>query len=82
MAQTYETTGELADNRTVKLDQALPAAAGKVRVTVELVTSETRPDLEQFMERMWEAQRRRGHVPKTKQEIDAYLNAERDSWDS
>lgn len=82
MSRVYEVTGELIDNQTLKLDEALPAAAGKVRVTVQLVPSGTRPDLKEFMELMWEEQRRRGHVPPTKDEVDGYLNAERDSWDS
>lgn len=82
MSQVYEVSGELVDNQTVKLDQALPTAAGKVRVTVELLPEGTRPALREFMERMWEEQRRRGHVPPTKEEVDAYLKAERDSWDS
>lgn len=81
MSQVYQISGELIDNQTLKLDESLPAAAGKVRVTVELLPGETQPDLKKFMEGMWERQRRRDHVPRTKEEIDAYLSAERDSWD-
>ena len=81
MSQIYQVNGELIDNLTLKLDAALPAATGKVRVTVELFPGKPRPDLKEFVEQMWERQRLRGHVPRTKEEIDAYINAERDSWD-
>ncbi len=81
MSHTYHATGELIDAQTLKLDQPLPAPTGKVRVTVETMSEQVRPDLKEYMEQIWEAQRRRGHVSRTKEEIDAYLNAERDSWD-
>jgi hypothetical protein len=80
MSPLYRGSGELIDDQTVKLDKALPTAAGRVRVTLEFESSEAPPDLLQFMERMWEEQHRRGHVPPTKEEVDGYLNAERDSW--
>jgi hypothetical protein len=82
MSQIYQVTGELTDSLTFKLDEPLPASAGKVRVTVEVVESEWRPGLAEFMNRMWEEQRRRGRVPPTKEEVDGYLKSERESWDS
>ena len=81
MSQSFQVTGELIDPQMVKLDQPIPAAPGKVRVTVELLSGEKGSNLNEFMERMWEQQRSRGHVPRTKEEIDAHLNTERDSWD-
>jgi hypothetical protein len=82
MSQTLQVTGELIDPQMVKLDQPIALTSGKVRVTVELLPGEKGSNLREFMKRMWEEQRLRGHVPRTKEEIDAYLNAERDSWDS
>ena len=81
MSQTFEVNGEMTDSRHVKLDEAIPLSQGKVRVIVEPVAATAKPDLKEFLEQMWEAQRRRGHVPRTKEQIDADLNAERDSWD-
>ena len=52
MSQVYQVTGELTDSRTVKLDEPLPAAAGKVRVTVEVCPTEPRTDLREFLEQM------------------------------
>lgn len=35
---------------------------------------------DQVLAEIWEAQRSRGHVPPTRQEVDEYLRAERESW--
>jgi hypothetical protein len=43
--------------------------------------SGSKPDLAAFERALRERQQVRGHVPPTKEEIDAYLKAERDSWD-
>ena len=37
MEQAYVLSGELCDGRSLLLDQAVPLAAGKVRVTVEAI---------------------------------------------
>jgi len=81
MSQAYQITGELTDSRHVTLDEPLPLAAGKVRVTVERLPSGPKPDLAVFERSLRERQQARGHVPPTKEEIDAYLKAERESWD-
>lgn len=82
MSQTFETTGEMTDNRHVTLDEAIPLAAGKVRIIVEPVAVKPAPDLDAFLRDLRARQKARGHVPPTKEEVDAYINAERDSWDS
>lgn len=82
MQQAYVVTGSLTDARTVTLDEALPAEQGKVRVVLELLPVAPRPmDLIAFERMLRERQAARGHVPPTKEEIDAYLKAERESWD-
>jgi len=81
MSQAYEVTGELTDSRHVILDEPIPLTVGKVRVTVEQIPGEAKPDLAAFERSLRERQQARGHVPRTKEEIDAYLNAERNSWD-
>ncbi|MCI0441224.1 MAG: hypothetical protein L0177_19150 [Chloroflexi bacterium] len=74
-------TGKLTDARTVALDEALPLGNVKVRLIVEpLISARPRPYLE-VMEEIRRRQRERGHVPPSREEVDAYLNAERDSWD-
>jgi hypothetical protein len=81
MSGIYELTGELTDSRHVTLDEPVPLAPGKVRVIVEQVPTGVKPDLAAFERTLRERQAARGHVPPTKEEVDAYLNAERDSWD-
>jgi hypothetical protein len=81
MSHVYQVTGELTDSRHVTLDQPIPLTAGKVRVIVEQLPTGPKPDLSAFELTLRERQRARGHLPRTKEEIDSYLAAERDSWD-
>ena len=79
------TTGTLVDPQTIRFDAPLPANGEAVRVTVT-VTVGVRPqpldgpELLKLMEKIWEEQRQRGYVPMTKEQIDAYLREERESW--
>jgi hypothetical protein len=81
MQNAYIVTGSVMDERSLKLDEPLPVKAGKVRITVEILPGEPKETLSEFLERIHQAQRERGYVPPTREEVDAYLNAERDSWD-
>ena len=81
MRNAYVLTGTVSDERTLNLDEDLPVKAGKVRVVVELIQAPLPNDYPEFMARLREQQRQRGHVPRTREEVDAYLKAERDSWD-
>jgi hypothetical protein len=82
MKPAYIVTGTLTDEHTVKLDEPLPLAQGKVRLKVEpLVPAPKRPHDEVIAE-IWSRQDARGHQPRTREEIDAYIQAERDSWDN
>ena len=75
MSQTFEVTGVLTDDRHVTLDRAIPLTGGKVRVTVEPIPTKPMADLAAFENDLRERQQARGHVPPTKDEIDAYLDA-------
>ena len=80
METAYIVTGTLTDDHTVTLDESLPLAQGKVRLSVEpLGASPKRPHDEAIAE-IWARQKARGHQPRTREEIDAYIQAERDSW--
>ena len=81
MSQVYHVTGELTDSQHVILDEPIPLPPGKVRVMVEQVPTVPKPDLPTFERTLRDRQRVRGHVPRTKEEIDAYVSAERESWD-
>ena len=81
MQNAFIVTGSVADERTLKLDEALPVQSGKVRVIVEVVETPPKLPYTEFMAWLRKRQEERGHVPPTREEVDAYLNAERDSWD-
>jgi hypothetical protein len=79
MNTTYIVTGTLTDDRTVTRDEALPLMPMKVRLVVEpLRPVSPRPYLE-VMADIRQRQQARGHQPPTREEVDAYLQAERDS---
>ncbi len=80
METAYIVTGTLTDEHTVKLDEALPLAQGRVRLSVEPLPAEPpakRTHAEVIAE-IRERQRARGHQPRSREEIDAYIQAERD----
>ena len=81
MSQIHQVTGELTDSRHVTLDQPVPLV-GKVRLIVEEIAKSPQLDLAAFEKALRERQRARGHVPRSKEEIDAYLEGERADWDS
>ena len=76
----YQVTGELTDSRHLTLDQPIPLEAGKVRVIVQDIPSERKPDLAAFEHALRQRQQARGHQPRSPEEVNDYLNAERDSW--
>ena len=80
MVTPYVVTGTLSKGRLVELDETLPLADGKVRVSIEpLPAREVRP-LRDVIAEIREQQRARGHVPPSREEIDRYLTEERESW--
>jgi hypothetical protein len=76
---TYVVTGTLADAHTVALDEPLPISQGRVRLVVEPFPAPQKSHAE-VMAAIRERQRQRGYQPPTKEEVDAYIQAERDSW--
>jgi hypothetical protein len=74
-------TGTLTDGTTIVLDEALAAKPGRVRLTVEpLERSEPRPALADFLQDVATRQAARGHVPRTREEIDRALAENRGTW--
>jgi hypothetical protein len=80
MHNAYIMTGTLTNERTVTLDEALPLPATKVRVVIELLGSASHHSYQEIVAAIRERQAARGHRPPTTEEVDAYLQAERDSW--
>jgi hypothetical protein len=80
MAKPYVLTGMLRDDQTVTLDEALPLKSGRVRLTLELLRSEPQKPYRDVLAAIRQRQSARGHQPQTREEVDAYLKAERESW--
>jgi len=70
--------GTLREDGTLVLDEKPNLSPGRVKVTVESVPDLTQTDVWQILDRIWAGQRARGHVPRTMEEIDAYLATMRD----
>ena len=83
MQQAYVLTGNLRDGRSLLLDETVPLAAGKVRVTVEAIAKAptSKRSGAEVLEEIWAAQKASGRVPPTKEEVDRDIEEERNSWD-
>lgn len=80
MKSAYVVTGVLTGGDTVTLDEPLPLSPTKVRLVVEPLTPPGPASYLEVVAAIRERQKARGHQPPTREEIDAYLRAERDSW--
>ena len=81
MGSAYVATGNLSDGRVVELDEPLPLANGRVRITVEPLSPRQVRPLSEVLAEIHAEQAERGFVPPTRDEVDRYLEAERASWD-
>jgi hypothetical protein len=71
----------LTDGKTIVLDEAVAATPGPVRLVVEpLEPDAARQPLPAFLEKLRQRQAARGHVPRTREEIDRAIQEERESW--
>jgi hypothetical protein len=80
MAKPYVLTGTLKDEQTVTLDEALPLKTGRVLLTLEPLRPESRKPYQEVLAGIRRRQLARGHQPRTREEVDAWLSAERESW--
>lgn len=80
MAKPYVLTGTLRDELTVDLDEALPLKSGRVRLILESVGPEPQKSYLEVLADIRRRQRARGHQPRTREEVDACLASERESW--
>jgi hypothetical protein len=76
----YIVTGTLTDDHTVTLDEALPLTRMKVRLVVEPISHKPRLAYQEVISNIRNRQRARDHHPRTREQVDAYLREERDSW--
>ena len=81
MHKVYIVTGTLTDVQTVTLDEALPLKPVKVRLVVEPLDGEAQQPYQEVIAEIRQRQQARDYQPATREEVDAYLQAERDSWE-
>jgi hypothetical protein len=81
MQQAYLVTGSLTDSRTIQLDDPIPVSSGKIRVIVEVADIARKMSHEEFLTWLQNRQETRGHVPCTREDVEACLRTERESWD-
>jgi hypothetical protein len=74
-----EVRGSVLPDGTLVLDERLPLPAGRVRVTIAPLSSADDP-FWQRMQAIWGTQQTRGHVPRSKEQVDAELHALREEW--
>jgi hypothetical protein len=72
-----EIQGTLREDGTLLLDNKPNLPPGRVKVIVELIQDYKQTEIWQFFERLWAEQRERGHVPRSREEIDTELQAAR-----
>lgn len=80
MQNTYIVTGTLTDEHTVTLDEALPLPRTKVRLVVEPISLKPRLSYQEVISSIRDRQCARDHHPRTREQVDASLEEERDSW--
>jgi hypothetical protein len=76
-AKVVEIQGTLREDGTLLLDKKPNLPPGRVKVTVEPVPDYQQTEIWQFFERLWAEQRAKGHIPRTREEIDAEVEAAR-----
>ncbi len=81
MQRAYLVMGSLRDSRTIDLDEPIPVSSGKVRVIVEVGDIARKMSHEEYLTWLRNRQEGRGHVPRTREEVDTSLRMERESWD-
>ena len=82
MEQAYVLTAELRNGRSLLLDEAVPSAAGKVRVTVQQIAKQgLRRSHAEVLAEIHAQLEASGHVPPTVEEVALRIEEERGSWD-
>jgi hypothetical protein len=79
---SYTLTGTVIDGKQIALDQSLPWQHGKVRVVVQPLAPAAARSYAEVLGDIRQRQEARGHRPASRAEVDAALQAERDSWET
>src|SRR5947208_6907971 len=77
-ATVVEIQGTLQPDGTLVLDEKPPLPPGRVRVALRPLDELAQTPVWQTLDRIWAAQGARGHVPRSREEIDADIAALRE----
>jgi len=82
MEQTYVATGTVENGRLIHLDEPLPISIAKVSVIVKPDTpkSYNGEAFFEWLDKLHERRKQLGVKSLTKEEVDAWIQEERDSW--
>jgi hypothetical protein len=80
MRSAYVVTGHLKGTHTVELDETLPVSSARVRVVLEVLSSPSATSHNEVLAQIHDRQRKRGHQPPSRAEVDAQIEEERNSW--
>ncbi len=80
MHNAYIVTGTLTDAHTVTLDEELPLTSVKVRLAVKPLSPVSQRSYQEVMAEIRQRQRAHSHRLPTRDEVDAYVRVERNSW--
>ena len=79
---SIEVSGEVRSDGTLALEEKVNLPPGRVRVTIQpLVAPPADDPFWKCMQQIWDDQKARGHVPRTKEQIDAEVRGLRDAAD-
>jgi nitrogen fixation protein FixH len=80
-SQEITVQGTIRPDGSLELDQKVGLPPGRVRVTVEPVEQSRREDTWTVLQRAWAERQACGLTPRSKEEIDAQVEASRAQWD-
>ncbi|HZV06091.1 MAG TPA: hypothetical protein VE999_13520 [Gemmataceae bacterium] len=82
MSGTVVIQGVVNPDGTLELPEKVNLPAGRVQVTVAPLPELPKDDpFWQMMQRIWDGQKARGHVPRSSDEVEAERRALREEWE-
>ena len=81
-ASTIVIQGTVRPDGTLELDRNCPLPAGRVQVIIQPLPELPKDDpFWQRMQAIWDAQKARGHIPRSVEEVEAERRAVREEWE-
>lgn len=82
MSQQVIVQGTLKADGTLQLDEKLALPAGRVQVMIQSLPDLPKDDpFWQMMQKIWDGQKARGHIPRTTEQVEAERRQLRQEWE-